>query len=249
MKKVLKGWLTDNPVTTGNKREKILQPHLTGSLTLTDIINRMDQEDTGLRRETLEHVVNLFQRKVAEAVSDGYSVSTGLFRAAPQFRGVIRHGKWDPEVNTTYASFTQEKHMREALSASSVDILGEKGDVAYVLSSEDISTHATDGTATAGRNYCLRGRYLKVAGDEATTGITLTDSKGVTQKLSDEMIVTNNPTELIILLPAELADDTYLLTITTQYSGTIRLLKSPRTINHQVVVYQPADGKGDDPSA
>lgn len=245
MKRVLKGWLTDNPVATGNKKEKILQPHLAGSLTLDDIINRMDMENTGLRRETLEHVVDLFQRKVAETVSEGYSVSTGLFRAAPQFRGVIRDGKWDPKTNTVYASFMQEKYMRQAFSAASVNILGEKGDASFVLSSEDTSTHATNGTATPGRNYILRGRYLKVAGEDPANGITLTDSQGTEWRFPEDMIVENMPSEILLLLPKELSDDTYTITITTQYAGSGRLLKVPRRIYWQIIVGTTDVGKGE----
>ena len=38
MKKVLKGWLIDNAVTTDNKTDKILLLHSTGSLDLDDVL-------------------------------------------------------------------------------------------------------------------------------------------------------------------------------------------------------------------
>ncbi|MCE8635398.1 hypothetical protein K0F68_22240, partial [Bacteroides fragilis] len=63
-----------------------------GNLTLSDVLDEMKKEDTGLRAETLKHAVDLFQRTVSELVLNGYSVNTGLFRAVPQFRGVIDGG-------------------------------------------------------------------------------------------------------------------------------------------------------------
>ena len=52
MKKVLKGWLIDNSVTTDNKTDKILLLASAGSLTLDDVLEEMYKQDTGLRPET-----------------------------------------------------------------------------------------------------------------------------------------------------------------------------------------------------
>ena len=79
MKTELKGWLADNTVTTDNKEDKILVLESAGNLTLSDVLDEMKKEDTGLRAETLKHAVDLFQRTVSELVLNGYSVNTGAF--------------------------------------------------------------------------------------------------------------------------------------------------------------------------
>ncbi|MFS3067324.1 DNA-binding domain-containing protein, partial [Bacteroides fragilis] len=53
MKTELKGWLADNTVTTDNKEDKILVLESAGNLTLSDVLDEMKKEDTGLRAETL----------------------------------------------------------------------------------------------------------------------------------------------------------------------------------------------------
>ena len=58
MKKVLKGWLIDNAVTTDNKTDKILLLASAGSLTLDDVLEEMYKQDTGLRPETMRHSVH-----------------------------------------------------------------------------------------------------------------------------------------------------------------------------------------------
>lgn len=95
MKHTLKGWLVDNAVTVDNKEDKILMLESAGSLTLEDILSEMKKEDTGLREETIEHAVKLYHRVLSDLMLSGYSVNTGLFRAVPQFRGVVDGGQWD----------------------------------------------------------------------------------------------------------------------------------------------------------
>ena len=46
MKTELKGWLADNTVTTDNKEDKILVLESAGNLTLTDVLDEMNKEDT-----------------------------------------------------------------------------------------------------------------------------------------------------------------------------------------------------------
>ena len=49
-------------------------------------------------------------------------------------------------------------------------ILGAKGDPAYFIGGEDAATRATDGSATAGRNYRLQGKNIKVTGNRLCSG-------------------------------------------------------------------------------
>ena len=78
MKKVLKGWIADNPVTV-DKSDRILLLESQGSANLADILDEMKKEDTGLREETLQHVVNLFLRITTDLVLSGYKVNVGMF--------------------------------------------------------------------------------------------------------------------------------------------------------------------------
>ena len=246
MKTELKGWLADNTVTTDNKEDKILVLESAGNLALSDVLDEMKKEDTGLRAETLKHAVDLFQRTVSELVLNGYSVNTGLFRAVPQFRGVIDGGVWNPERNSIYVSFNQDKDLREAIARTGVKILGAKGDSAYFIGGEDAATRATDGSATAGRNYRLQGKNIKVAGTDPAVGIVLIDEKGTETKLPMDMIAVNNPSEVLVLLPADLKDGTYELRLTTQYCHSSQtMLKTPRTVSRFINI-GASQGSGDD---
>lgn len=236
MQNTLKGWLADNTVTTDNKDDKILLLESAGSVNLDKICEEMKNEDTGLRTETIVHVVTLFLRIVARFILNGYSVNTSLFRAVAQFTGVIEGGKWDPEKNSVYVSFIQDKMIREEIAKTTVNILGMKADVMYILETEDKKSKLKDGSATAGRNFFVRGSMLKVMGDDPSVGVTLTDEKGVVKKLEDDEIAINKPSELTLLIPADLTAGTYTLTVTTQYSKGNVGLKEPRSVSTTIYV-------------
>jgi len=79
MKTELKGWLADNTVTTDNKEDKILVLESAGNLTLSDVLDEMKKEDTGLRAETL---------KACRRPLSAYGIGIGTERILCQY-GVI----------------------------------------------------------------------------------------------------------------------------------------------------------------
>ena len=246
MQNTLKGWLADNTVTTDDKTDKILLLESAGNIGLEQIYKEMKEEDTGLKRETIVHVVTLFLRIVMRLILNGYSVNTGLFRAVVQFVGTVKKGVWNPEENSIYVSFNQEKQLRESIAKTKVEILGTKANVMYILEVEDRKTGLKDGTATPGRNFFVRGSHLKVVGSDPAVGVTLTDSAGNVTKLVDDEVSINKPSELTLLLPAGLKDETYTLTVCTQYSQSAQLLKEPRSVSTTIVVGNPG-GEDDRP--
>ncbi len=247
MQNKLKGWLADNSVTSDPKdRILILDP--AGKVELEDIYKEMLSEDTGLRRETIVHVVTLFLRIVARFLMNGYNVNTGLFHAVPRFTGIIEKGLWNPLKNAIYVSFIQDKMLREEIAQTEVVIQGEKADVMYITSVEDRSNGMTDGSMTPGRNFAVYGSYLRVIGDDPTVGISLRNvSTDAVTKVGTDMYSDNDPSKLVFIAPANLPDGTYELTITTQYMRSATALrKTPRSVTTEVVVGKNPDTGDDD---
>ena len=248
MKNVLKGWLANNTVTGENKGDKILVLESAGSLTLDDVLGEMKKEDTGLRKETLSHVVDLYHRKLADLVLNGYSVNTGLFRIVPQFKGLVEDGVWNPATNSIYILMQQDKVLRESIAETSVKILGEKASAAYIIGGQDTTTRATDGSATPGRTFRVKGKNIRVAGTDESVGVYLLASDGTKTKLDMDRVVTNNPSEVIVLLPADLEEGSYELQIVTQFASGNKQLKAPRTVTKTLFVgdapQEPGGGGG-----
>ena len=244
-KNLLKVWMADNTVTTDDKTDKIFVLESTRSVDQSFVLNRMADKNPGLHRETMSASINLYHEVLSELLMNGYSVNTDLFRAVPQLKGLAENNAWNPEKNSIYVSLTQGKKLREEIKDTTVQILGDRQAAMYINGTQDAATRATNLSATAGRNFTVLGKNLKVVGTDASVGITLTAAKGgAVTKLDADMIVVNDPSKLIILLPSGLKDGEYTLTVTTQFATGKTLLKTPRHASQTIYIGEAPAGGG-----
>jgi len=189
------------------------------------------KEGVELKRETIVDVITRFNRKSADMVLSGYNVNTGLVYMRSIIKGAFYGKTWNPEVNSVYVSITQGLELRNAVAETTVEILGEQADPLEIVSLTDQTTGKTDGTLTKGRNAVLKGSYLKIAGDNPSCGISFqnVDTEVIT-KLEAADIVLNEPSRLLIFVPAALVAGEYELTVSTQFSGGGKPLNQPRSV-------------------
>lgn len=187
--------------------------------------------------EAMEHNVNLFLKEMAYQLCDGFSVNTGYFTASTQIRGVFNSAgeTFNSEKHSILFQFNQGETLRKELANITVEVTGV-GDASLTVNEViDVKTGSVNDLITANRNLKIRGYKLKIIGESPNNGITfvnLANNERTKVDISD--IVTNNPSELIIVTPA-LKAGTYQLEITTQYAvGS--LLKEPRTFLFEKVL-------------
>ena len=215
------------------------------NLSSWDIIAELKAEDSGLREETIRHVFDLQKRVIKRMLMTGMSVNTGLYYASVAFRGVIENSTWNPAKNSIVVNFNVGADLREAIKATTVGIIGEKGSAMYIGGVQDASTRAQDASATAGRAFTLTGGKLKVVGTDPSVGITLKSSSGKETKVAEDLWVTNDPSKLTFIIPADLADGTYELKVTTQFgSNSKTMLKVPRSVMKTIYIGKAPDGGG-----
>ncbi|MCD8183286.1 MAG: DUF4469 domain-containing protein [Bacteroides sp.] len=244
-KNLLKVWMADNTVTTDDKTDKIFVLETTSSVDQQFVLDRMAAKNPGLHRETMAASVNLYHEVLSELAMNGYSINTDFCRIVPQLKGLAKNNAWDPETNSIYVSLTQGKKLREAIKDTTVQILGDRQASIYINGTQDVATRATDLSATAGRNFTVLGKNIKLAGDDPSVGITLTAvGSGEITRLSADMVVVNDPSKVIVLLPSGLKDGEYTLTITTQYTPSKTLLKTPRQATQTIYIGEAPTGGG-----
>jgi hypothetical protein len=228
MKNILKAWLRKNELTPDpNDHIAIVSPM--GKINKSGLIDAVMDEGIELKRETVEDVVTRYNRVAARYAARGWNVDTGLVYLRAIITGVFFGKKYDPEKNGLYVSATQGVEIRKELENTEVEILGEMPDVMQIFQVVNMQTKTADGTLTRNRNAQVEGSYIKVAGDNAAVGVYLENvDSGTEYKFEDEYIVINNPGKLLLLIPSDLIAGVYRLKVTTQFTGSNKLLVAPR---------------------
>jgi hypothetical protein len=180
--------------------------------------------------ESMEHNVNLFLKEMAYQLSDGYSVNTGYFTANALIRGVFNslNETFNTDKHAILYQFNQGDVLRKGLSNIAVEMKG-LGDSSITINEvQDIKTGSVNDLLTPNRNLRIKGFKLKLAGENPAVGVYFVNQATSERiKVEASEIATNNPAELMIIIPI-LTAGTYSLEVTSQFGGTA-LLKEPRT--------------------
>jgi hypothetical protein len=227
MKNILKVWLRRLELTADPNDFSAVMSYM-GRASMKTIIDAMMAEGIEQKRETIEAIVNRYNRKSAEFALNGWTVDTGLVYMRAIVSGAIYGKKLDSARNSVYVSVTQGADIRREAAQTQVEVLGEMPNVMYILQVTNMQTKAPDGTLTRGRNALVEGAYLRVAGDDPSIGVYLVNADNDAEtKLDDDLLVTNDPSKLL-LIPADLPAGSYRLKVITQFTGAGKLLKAPR---------------------
>lgn len=168
---------------------------------------------------------------MAYQLCDGYSVNTGYFTASTQIRGVFDSPTetYNPAKHSILFQFNQGEKLRSEIPTIEVSILGVAEAFSAILQVTDVKSGSVNDLLTPERNLKINGYKLKIAGDNPANGIFFVnaDTSERTPVDSTDMVI-NNPSELVVVIPA-LSAGTYKLEVVSQFSGGNVLLKEPRT--------------------
>ena len=178
--------------------------------------------------EAMEHNVMLFLKEMAYQMMDGYSVNTGYFTANAQVRGVFDSPAetFNPAKHSVLFRFNQGDVLRKEIPNIKVQVMGVGESGIMISHVVDVKTGSVNDLLTPGGMLKIRGGKLKIAGDNPQVGVTFEDEAGNAVRVDERDVIVNNPSELLVQIPA-LPAGRYQLTICTQFSGAATL-KEPR---------------------
>ena len=227
----VKAYLYDNPLTE-KADDYTARVSAERSLDISQICeSAVARGGADISSSAMQHGVSTFLKEMAYQLCDGYSVNTGYFTATPLIKGVFSSPQetFDPEKHTLLFQFNQGDTLRSDLSSVEIEIMGVADTMLSVLQVTDVKTGSVNDLLTPNRNLKINGYKVRVTGEHADNGVYFVNqTSGESTKMDPTDIVTNNPSELIIVIPALVAG-TYNLQITTQFSASTPL-KEPRTV-------------------
>ena len=229
----IKAYLYDNSLTD-NPNDFSARVSSERSLSIGDICSSaVTRGGADVSAASMKHAVELFLKEMSYRLCDGFSVNTGYFTASPSIRGVFNSSieGFNPQKHSILFQFNQGETLRSELSTVTVEILGVAESGTFIAQVTDVKSGTVNDLLTPDRNLKIAGSKIKIAGEiPGETGISfINQSTQDVIKVPESDIVTNNPSEVIIIIPELIAGE-YKLQIVTQYTGSAKLLKEPRTV-------------------
>ena len=230
VKHSVKAVLHDN-LLTDNPNDLIARVCSERTLSIPDICrSAVIRGGATTTEHAMEHNVSLFFKEMGFLLCDGYSINTGYFTAGALIKGVFSNPKesFNSDKHSVLFQFNQGTTLRKALANVKVDILGVAETGCEILQVIDVKSGTTNDLITPNRNIKIKGSKIKLAGDNPEVGLYFIHQiTGETTKADASDIATNNPSELIVIVP-ELKAGTYSIEIRTHYNGS-RNVKDLRT--------------------
>ena len=228
----IKAYLYDN-LLTDNPNDFSARVSSEHSLNIDNICNSaVVRGGADISAASMKHAVELFLKEMGYQLCDGFSINTGYFTASPSIRGVFNSPteNFDSNKHSILFRFNQGELLRNELSGITVEILGTAESGAFIGQVLDVKSGTVNDLLTPNRNLKIGGSKLKVVGYSPEIGVYFVnqDTQALI-KVEDSDIVTNNPSEVMIIIPALPAGE-YKLQITSMFSGNVyKPLKEART--------------------
>lgn len=179
---------------------------------------------------------NEFMKEATYETCNGYSVNTDYFKISVVINGTFTSATdtFDSSRHDVHFVITPNSAMRTELENISITTDG----IADVGPTITQVTNCKDGSInsviTPGHALTIEGEKLKVSGDDASCGVYLIASDGTETQISGSDILTNEPKNLMVLVPSDLAAGTYNIRVTTQYSTSTYNTSSPRSTSSDI---------------
>ncbi len=226
----MKVLLYDNKLTADKLNDLVARVLNERTATVRDICREaVNRGGADMSAAAIEHGTNLFLQEMAYQLCNGYSVNTGWFTASAHIRGTFDDPKetFDPSKHTISFDFQQGALLRAEAVNIDVAVLGVADSGLEVTRVLDVKSGSINDRVTQNYNLRITGQKLKIAGDHPDVGVWFVQDNGNGLKVDPSDLVTNNPSELVIVVPTMVPGE-YKLKIVTQFSGS-NLLKEPRS--------------------
>ena len=221
---------------------------ITGTERNPQIAQRIVNERTEYRLETIINILDLADQKKIDAIAEGKSVIDGVGQYLLNLSGAFEGESpvFDALKHKFGVTFTPGKAVFDALKKLIPDFrLAKTGPV--INSITDSTTNTVNETLTSGAPAIISGASLMIKGDDPSVGIYFTADTAGSTPVKVPLIVTNTISQIIVQLP-QLADGQYRLSVTTQAGANYKMLKEPRSYQFPILltVGEKPSGGGDD---
>jgi hypothetical protein len=228
---MLKYALTEN-LLTERPDDFSAQTYSVASLDKEAVIARMLSRGTSLTRTDIIAVLNALEETVVEAHLQGYTMVLPLFNTSFSISGVFESAMdtFDGNRHKLNINLTKGVALRDAEKRVKFEKTNTPAPLPQIQEVRDSVSGTVNERLTARGVVEVRGYNLKIDGDNAACGLWFVAGNG--QETKAEVVIENKPSKIIALIP-DLSAGNYQMKVATQYTGSSKLLKTPKVFVYQ----------------
>ena len=201
--------------------------HSLTSLGKEAIIIRMLNRGTTLTRTDILAVLNNLEETVVSALLDGNNITLPLFNTSFSISGVFESpsDSFDGNRHKLNINLTKGLKLREIESKVKFEKTNATAPQPQIQEVKDSVSGKVNEILTRRGVVEVRGYNLKIEGDNEACGLWFVTEDG--KEFKAEVVIENKPSRILAMLP-EIAGERVQVKVVTQYTGSAKLLKSPK---------------------
>lgn len=209
-----------NLYITGNNSDKVGRVEIRSTLDEDAICSEMLKRGTGLTKQEIIGVVDLYSEVISDQVQSGLAVNTRLANFRPVIKGVFTSATdpFDPERNYFHASISEgvllRKKMREAVGERQTATTPKP----IIIEFYDHGSATTDQKLTPGNIGEINGENLKFDQANSSEGIFFINQGDETETRVQTLSV-HTEGRLMFLVPSELSPGEHALEVRRIYTS------------------------------
>jgi hypothetical protein len=224
---------------TPRKDDRSGQVVSTGSLKIDGLIAIAIARGSDINAATMRAVYDILKTVALGEICGGKHVEFGLSHCGLGVTGVFigDHPAWKEGEHSLVLRSVPTLEVRNALQEVAVEVRGMASSGMYVNSLTDVASGEVNERLTPGGGVNLTGVKIKLVGDAPEVGIHLTEiNTTAVVDVPITSVLTNDPSRLSFIVPADLPAGDYKLSVTSQFTGNSIPLNEPRTYTFDYVL-------------
>ncbi|WP_421919906.1 DNA-binding domain-containing protein [Marinifilum sp.] len=200
-------YLTDDPndfmgVVTNNE-----------TVTVESIVEQMIGKGSTVTKAEALSVIEEFEYTVVEAVKNGNSVHTKLFKITPSVAGVFtdQSDGFDPSRHAIRLNLNAGSRLTKAISEIELRKVEISSPQPVLQQFVDLKNNVVNESFTPGQIASIRGSLLKFNSEDPKQGIFFIANDGTETRA--ENVVKNKPSELLFFVPESLTSGSFKIEV------------------------------------
>jgi hypothetical protein len=218
------------PQEPSDRRARVVNVH---SYNETDLAEAIARQNIGISKPEALAMIEAMSEIQLGWIQSGNSINLRLAHFHPSIPGNFAEGEYPKEAVIRITASKEVAELAKKIPLRHVEPVSP----IRIESVHDVKSDTVNSKVTSAGTVKIRGHNLRLAGIDPTVGAMFINvANQQTYPVQTQDIVTNNPSELILVAPALPVSGEVFFKITTQYSGNQKPLKKPRSITFEKIL-------------